>query len=109
MESKGIANDKIINVFEGWIDAQEMFNNKISNGRNFSLKEAVVASDIVTDASEHNGLDDAYNTALIFAKMTENPDFAINEVYEAAVNEEVTPLCVTLGDLLKGFCLQPAV
>lgn len=109
MKEKGIINERITGIFANWIDAQDMFNKKISNGRNFSLKEAVIASDIVTDVKEHNGLDDAYNTALIFAKMLRNPEFEINEVYEAAVNEEVTPLCVTIGDMLKGLCLQPAV
>jgi len=109
MEAKCIDNEKILRVFEYWIDAQEMFNKKIANGRNFSLREAVIASDIVTDVREHNGLDDAYNTALIFAKMTENPDFAINEIYEAAVNNDPEPLNVCLGDLFMGLNLQLAV
>jgi len=109
MEAKCIDNEKIIRVFENWIDAQEMFNQKIANGRNFSLKEAVIASDICTDVREHNGLDDAYNTALIFAKMTANPEFAINEIYEAAVNYEPEPLNVCIGDLFKGLNLQFAV
>jgi len=105
MKQKNIDNQKVTDLFENWIDAQKMFNQKIANGRNFNLKEAVIASDIVTDVKEHNGLDDAYNTALIYAKMRKDPDFRINEIYEAAVNDEVEPLNVSMSEFLKDIKL----
>lgn len=109
MKAKNIVNEKVSQLFEGWIDAQVMFNKKIANGRNFNLTEAVIASDIATDVSAHNGLDDAYNTALLYAKLISEPDFQINEIYEAAVNNEPETLTVCIGDLLKGFTFLPAM
>ncbi|MCR5790655.1 MAG: exonuclease, partial [Lachnospiraceae bacterium] len=62
--------------------------------------------DIDTKGNAHNGMSDAYNTALLFSKMMRNPDFDLNPYYKAAQEPEKGPgLQVSMGDLLKGIKL----
>lgn len=69
----------------------------------WSLEEALIAADIIQNGKAHDGLDDAYNTALLFVKMEKNPDFELNKMYSYAKEETTRELSYTLGDLFKGM------
>ena len=92
-----------------WIDCQELFDEKMNVSYQYSLEEALIASDVCTEGRAHDGLVDAYNTALLFAKLRQDPEFELNRIYSDARNEKVEHLGVTLGDMFRGMQLQWAV
>ena len=51
---------------------------------------------------------DAYNTALLFAKLKKDPDYELNEIYSNARNGKVEHLGVTLGDMFGNLSLRLA-
>ena len=61
------------------------------------------ATDIDYMDGKHNGYVDAYNTALLFAKLQQTPDFVVNSFY-SNLGIEREPLCSTLGDLFARKC-----
>ena len=104
MEAKGIAILRIDELFGDWLDCQPMFSEKLCNNRRYRLSEALVAADIPYEGTAHNGLNDAYNTALLFAKMSTDQAFALNQYYEAARSDKASkPLSTTIGDLFAGM------
>ncbi|MBR1435986.1 MAG: exonuclease domain-containing protein [Bacteroidales bacterium] len=108
MGVKGIQNDRLEVLLENWLDCQPMFSNIMNENRRYSLEEALIASDIFTEGRAHDGLVDASNTALLFAKMKKETDFALNSYYEMAHREDVgQPLTVSLGDLFSQFIFPP--
>ena len=69
--------------------------------RQYSLEEALIATDICTEGRAHNGMVDAYNTALLYAKMQNEDELVLNEYYgKAHSNEEPEHLSFGLGDVL---------
>ena len=103
MAKKSIKNDKLSVLLESWIDYQIPVDAKLGKERNVSLEEALIATDIIQNGKAHDGLDDAYNTALLFVKMEKNPDFELNKMYSYAKEEKTRELSYTLGDLFAGF------
>ena len=103
MAKKNIKNDKLSVLLESWIDYQIPVDAKLGKERNVSLEEALIATDIIQNGKAHDGLDDAYNTALLFVKMEKNPDFELNKMYSYAKEEKTRELSYTLGDLFAGF------
>ena len=84
-----------------WIDCQSQFSRKMKMKKQYSLEEALIATDICTDGRAHNGMVDAYNTALLYAKMQREDELVLNEYYRKAhSNEEPEHLSFGLGDLL---------
>ena len=106
MEYKNIENVKISEMLESWIDCQKTFDDRMEAVRAFSLEEALIAADICSEGRAHDGLVDAINTALLFAKMQQNPNFDLHPVYKAAHDETVEHLGYSLGDLFGGLCSQ---
>ena len=88
------------NMLDTWIDCQPEFSMKMKANKLYSLEEALIATDICTDGRAHNGLDDAYNTALLYAKMKRENELVLNEYYENAHNGKEEGLSFNLGDLL---------
>lgn len=103
MAKKNIKNDKLSVLLESWIDYQIPVDAKLGKEGNVSLEEALIATDIIQNGKAHDGLDDAYNTALLFVKMEKNPDFELNKMYSYAKEEKTRELSYTLGDLFAGF------
>ena len=103
MEKKNIVNTKLTALLDSWIDYQAPVDEKLGMERNVSLEEALIATDIIQNGKAHDGLDDAYNTALLFVKMEKNPDFELNKMYSYAKEETTRELSYTLGDLFKGM------
>lgn len=105
---KGIENSRMEELLENWNDCQETFSEKLESDRSYNLGEALVIADIIQEGKAHDGLYDAYNTALLFVKMETEPEFKLNSIFENARNDEVEHLSSSLGDLFKGLDLQLA-
>ena len=105
MEMKHIENEKMSFLLNNWIDYQAPVDEKLGMERNVSLEEALIATDIIQNGRAHDGLDDAYNTALLFVKMEKNPDFELNTMYSYAKDEKTADLSYSLADLFDGFQL----
>ena len=108
MEAKNIGENRLTEILETWIDCQRMFGEKMDSSRQYKLEEALIASDICTEGKAHDGLVDAYNTALLFKKLMTNPDYELNEIYSNARNGKIEHLGFKLGELLNGLKLIPA-
>ena len=94
-------DSQLSGMLDTWIDCQPEFSEKMKMHKNYSLQEALVATDIITNSRAHNGLDDAYNTALLYAKMKREDELVINPYYKMAHNDSATePLSFGLGDIM---------
>ena len=93
-------------LLDTWIDCQKTFGEKMNSRRSYKLSEALIAADIISEGQEHDGLSDAYNTALLFAKMEGEEVLQLNPVYAEAIAEEQESLKFTLGDLFQGLQLS---
>ncbi|MCD7716637.1 MAG: exonuclease domain-containing protein [Lachnospiraceae bacterium] len=101
---KSIFFDGIEHFEEPWIDCQAMFTAKLSAERAYSLAEALNLSNISYKDGAHDGWVDAYNTALLFAKLRQTPDYEINEYYLSRPEH----LSFSIGDMIAGLRLSPA-
>ena len=71
------------------------------------MSEALIASDIITEGREHEGLSDAYNTALLYQKLVNEPDYELNPYYSIAHGEKVTSgLGYTIGEVFANINLS---
>ena len=109
IQSKGIQNSRLNELSENWIDSQKIYAEKVDNERCYSLSEALLACDIDTKGRAHDGLDDAYNTGLLFAKLMTEKELVLNKLYMEAKKEETNHLSCTLGDLLAGLNLKECI
>lgn len=105
IEAKEIGNGRLDEILESWIDCQKTFDDRMDSDKAFSLEMALIAADIDTEGRAHDGLSDAYNTALLFAKMQKNPEFELHPAYQAAHEGKVEHLGYSLGDLFGGLLL----
>ncbi|WP_029232971.1 3'-5' exonuclease [Butyrivibrio sp. VCB2006] len=103
--AKGIEDERLEIIFANWKDCQKTFGQKMGRKNAYKLEEALIASDIIPEGRAHDGLADAYNTALLFAKLDQNPDYELNEFYQTARNEETEHLSFCMGDLFAGIVL----
>ena len=76
--AKGMSFEEMDRMFEGWVDCQETFTRRVHAGRSYSLTDAMIATDIEGEGRAHDGLADAYNTALLFAKMETEEELVLN-------------------------------
>ena len=106
IEAKEIGNGRLDEILESWIDCQKTFDDRMDSDKAFSLEMALIAADIDTEGRQHDGLADAYNTALLFAKMQKNSDFELHPAYKAAHEGKVEHLGYSLGDMFGGLLLQ---
>ena len=109
IESKGIEIAGLDEILETWIDCQKTFADKMHNQRCYRLSEALVAADINYEDGAHDGLVDAYNTALLFAKMEKEEELILNSYYQRVVTGEPENTGFTLGNLFAGIDLQGLV
>lgn len=96
-------------LLDSWIDCQRIFGDKLNSNRCYKLSEALVAADISFEGREHDGLIDAYNTALLFAKIKKEPELALNQIYQNARTEESIHLQFSLGDMFTKLNIQQCV
>lgn len=107
--SKEIEIDGLEELLENWIDCQQTFADKMNTQRCYKLSEALVAADIIYEDGAHDGLVDAYNTALLFAKMEREKELVLNPYYESIITGKSKSDNVTLGDLFSGTNFQGLV
>lgn len=93
----------IEDMLDSWIDCQKTFGEKLNSERCYRLSEALVAADIIYEDGAHDGLVDAYNTALLFAKMEREDELSLNPYYKSMILEEDEACCSTLGSLFGGI------
>lgn len=94
-------SDRFNQMLFNWIDCQPQFSRKMRMRKQYSLEEALIATDICTEGRAHNGMVDAYNTALLYAKMQNEDELVLNEYYRSAhSNSEPEHLSFGLDELL---------
>lgn len=106
MEEKEIVIEGFDEILDNWIDCQKTFAEKLNNQRCYRLAEALVAANIDYADGAHDGLVDAYNTALLFAKMEKEEEFTLNTYYQRVITGEAEEERCTIGSLLAGIDLQ---
>lgn len=100
---KGVDDDRFEIMIANWIDCQEIFGRIMAKEIRYSLEEALIAADIITEGRAHDGLCDAYNTALLFAKLEQEDEFELNSLYKEAREEAEDHLSFSMGDLFAGL------
>ena len=108
-EAKDIKVKGLQDILEGWIDCQKIFGDRMHSRRCYKLSEALVAADIMYEDGAHDGRIDAYNTALLFAKMEKEPHLKLNTYYQEAVSENHGSLSFSLGNVFKKLNLQEMI
>lgn len=101
--NKNIDLSGLDDKFDAWIDAQDLFGEKMDTNKCYRLSEALIASDIYQEGESHDGLDDAYNTAELFIKLETEPDFTLNETYRSAREDGVEHLSFSVGDIFAAL------
>lgn len=109
IEAKDICIEGLDVILDNWIDCQKTFGEKMNSSRCYKLSEALVAADIIYEDGAHNGLVDAYDTALLFAKMEKEPQLVLNSYYQSAISDENSSSGFTIGNLFAGIDLQSLV
>ena len=97
MRQKRIRNHRIEKLFDHWIDMQKSFCDMLTEPKAISLKNALELASIKPVGQLHNGLFDANNTALLFAKIAKNKNYQME--MRPIKREDDRPLCYSLGDL----------
>lgn len=107
MQLKGIQSDLHIQyMFEHWLDFQKIFMEIIEEEKLISLEKALNACGIPFSGRQHDALNDARNTSLLFIESKLNDiSMCIKSIREAmnCVEEKVT-----LGDMFNFASLQLA-
>ena len=107
LDKKGIVLDRMNALYENWYDCQPLFSEKMKMKKSYSLEEALIATDIVTEGRAHDGLTDAYNAALLYAKMMKEPVLTLNPYYKSAHDDgDPEGLRYSLADLLDNIKLE---
>lgn len=109
MKAKNICIEGIERLFENWIDCQKIFSDKINSPKNYSLEDALNIASIIYQDGAHNGLVDAYNTALLFAKMEREEVLNLNQYYSKLLLSKEEGDGFTIGSLFAGIDLQSLV
>lgn len=101
MEFKHISNKKMERLLETWEDCQKTFSEKMNSDKVYNLKEALIIADIDFDENIHDGLIDAENTAMLFAKMKKETKLKLISCY--MTEDEDDGLFTPIAGLLKNF------
>ncbi len=104
---KDLGNPGLSLLEKEWIDCQKIFDAKVGAENAYSLLNALNLSDIDYREDIHNGLTDAYNTALLYRKLITDPDYSFNSYYLAVEKDTDSPVIGnSLGSLLAGLKLD---
>ena len=86
---------------DSWEDCQKTFGEKMNSSKNYRLSEALIIADIDYDENIHDGVVDAENTAMLFAKMKREPKLKLISCY--VTEDEDNTMYTPIGGLLKNF------
>ena len=103
-KAKNIDTEWLKDKFETWTDCQAEFRKKIDSRKDYRLEEAVNLSNVVSEGNYHDGLADAYNTAMLFRKIRKDENFKLNANYVRA-DEETNGITFSLANLLNGLVI----
>lgn len=81
IDGKGIDSPRLEELLEDSFDCQREFEDRINARRSYGLADALMITGIDCDEEIHNGLVDAKNTALLFAKLQKEPTLKMSEYY----------------------------
>lgn len=109
IEAKNICINKLEGVLSDWLDCQKIFGEKMHSSKCYKLSEALIAADILYEEGTHDGLVDAYNTALLFAKMEREEELILNPYYQSAISEKANDGGFTIDSLFAGLELQDLI
>ena len=93
---------------ENWVDYQQIVSRRFELDHQIKLSDALDLTEIDVEGRLHDGLADAFNTAMIIAKIEKNPGikFALDRMRE---NKAMSvPFGTSLGGLLEGIELVSA-
>lgn len=108
-EAKGIEMEGLYKLLETWEDCQATFSDKMNTTKAYNLTEALNIADIYYEDGAHDGLVDARNTALLYAKMEREEVLTLNKYYVEATSEvEEEPIFSDWTRLLAGIVLPEA-
>jgi len=91
---------------ENWVDYQKTMGDRLEYFRSIKLEEALELAEIDTEGHMHDGLDDAYNTALMISKLETQKDYQTIVERLREREKEQEPLTTSLGSLLAGVVLD---
>lgn len=97
---KSIESERLDNLLENSMDCQRMFGEKIDSPKTYALSEALIIADVEYDEGAHDGLIDAHNTALLFAKVVSEEEITLNAYYQNLIHP--VKYC-PFADLLKNY------
>ena len=101
IELKNLEIPKLEKYLYKWEDCQKTFGEKMNSPKTYRLSEALIIADIDYDENIHDGLVDAENTAMLFAKMKREPKLKLISCY--MTEDEDNTMYTTVGGLLKNF------
>lgn len=85
---------------DNWEDCQKTFGEKMNSPKNYKLSEALIIADIDYDENIHDGLVDAENTAMLFAKMKREPKLKLISCY---ITDDDNSMYTSFSGLLRNF------
>ena len=81
------------------------FSEKMGHSKNYRLSEALSIADIDFEDGAHDALVDAHNTALLFAKMEQEPVLRLSPYYITSAEDK--PLTFTpFAELLSKYTFK---
>ena len=100
-ELKNLDISRLEGYLGNWEDCQKTFSEKMNTQKNYRLSEALIIADIEYDENIHDGLVDAENTAMLFAKMKKEPELKLISCY--MTEDEDSTMYIPIGELFKNF------
>lgn len=101
VEFKNLEIPGLEDYLNGWEDCQKTFAEKMNTTKNYRLSEALIIADIDFDENLHDGLVDAENTAMLFAKMKREPKLKLISCYQTEYDD--SRMYMPIGGLLRNF------
>ncbi len=101
VELKNLAIQGLEKYLDSWEDCQKTFSEKMNSPKNYRLSEALIIADIDYDENLHDGLVEAENTAMLFAKMKREPKLKLISCY--MTEDDETSMHTPIAGLLKNF------
>lgn len=100
-ELKNIEIPGLKKYLDNWEDCQKTFGKKMNSPKKYRLSEALIIADIDYDKNLHDGLVDAENTAILFAKMKREPKLKLISCY--MTEDEDNTMYAPIAGRLRNF------
>lgn len=101
VELKNLYIPGLENYLDNWEDCQKVFSEKMNSPKTYNLSEALIIADIDYNENIHDGLVDAENTAMLFAKMKKEAKLKLSSYYVTSEDDISTQ--TTTDGLLRNF------